>query len=69
MARMTLVVSPHQAFASPRILIINFGQTLLFQRRYAVSIYIWLMDWTSEWVSEFAIVSDNPCITLRVFTG
>ena len=27
------------------------------------------MEWLSEWVSEFAVVSDNPFIMFRVFTG
>ena len=28
-----------------------------------------LSDGVSKWVSEFAIVSNNPVITFRVFTG
>ena len=32
-------------------------------------VYIWVMEGSSEWVGEFAIVSNNQFIMLRIFTG
>ena len=32
-------------------------------------VYIWVMDWVSEQVSEIAVHSNNPFIMLCVFMG